>query len=70
MKNRFRKGYGIFLGLLWTGLAFSAVLSPAIQIAAPDHDFGEVEEGTLVVHDYSIKNTGQGILEIKEVQPG
>lgn len=70
MKTWFKKSHWILWFLLGTGLAFSAPLSPSIQIPAPDHDFGEVEEGVTISHDYRVKNTGLGILEIKDVQPG
>lgn len=57
-------------GLLWVGMAFAGPLAPILEIPFPIYNFGEVEEGTIISHDYLIKNTGKGILEIKEVQPG
>jgi hypothetical protein len=70
MKNWFRKSFWIICCLTWTGLAFSTALSPSLQIAAPDHDFGEVDEGMVISHNYWIKNSGAGSLEIQDVQPG
>jgi hypothetical protein len=70
MRYWFKKSYWVLWFLLGTGLAFSAPLSPSLQIPVPDHDFGEVEEGAILSHEYQVKNSGPGILEIKEVQPG
>ena len=70
MKFRFKKIHWITIGLFWTGLAFSNPFSPMLQIPSADFDFGEGQEGSIVSHDYLIKNTGSGIMEIKEVRPG
>lgn len=43
--------------------------APKIVCDAPEFDFGEVEEGAIVQHDYIIKNAGEGPLEIKKAQP-
>lgn len=69
MINRFKKALWVLCFFLGTGLAISAPLVPSLQVPAPDHDFGEVEEGELS-HDYLIKNIGQGTLEILNVRPG
>ena len=46
------------------------VEAPAIVIAQPTFDFGEVMEGGEVDHDYAIANNGKGPLQITEVRPG
>jgi len=33
-------------------------------------DFGEIVEGEVVVHDFSIRNTGTDALQIDQVRPG
>lgn len=63
------RGLILFL-FLTAGLAFSAPLSPSIQVPVPDFNFGERDEGQSVTHEYQIKNTGSALLEIKDVQPG
>jgi hypothetical protein len=44
--------------------------TPVLQIPQATHDFGEASEGAEVVHDYKIKNTGKGELQIEQVRPG
>ncbi len=44
--------------------------APVLQIPEATHDFGEVFEGVEVVHDFKIKNTGKGELQIEQVRPG
>lgn len=70
MKNGLNIGWLILLVLLGTGLAFSNPLSPSIHVPAPDFNFGEIEEGQTITHDYPVKNMGSATLEIKDVQPG
>lgn len=43
---------------------------PVIQIPEPKHDFGEAPEGSEVVHDFKIMNTGKAELLIEQVRPG
>ena len=43
---------------------------PRLDIEAPVFDAGEIGPGTLVKHEFVIKNTGRAPLEIKEVKPG
>lgn len=40
-----------------------------ITFAATDYDFGKVDSGTLVQHDYVFTNTGNQVLEINNVHP-
>jgi hypothetical protein len=35
-----------------------------------NHQFEKVVDGTLVTHDFAVKNTGKGILEISRVKTG
>ena len=65
-----KKAFWVLWFFLGTGLAISAPIAPSLQIPAPDHDFGEIEEGGVLSHDYLIKNTGPGTLEIYTVRPG
>ena len=59
------------LGLfIWPGSIFAAVSTPSIQLPVLDYYFGEAEEGSILSHDYLVKNTGLGVLEIAEVRPG
>lgn len=43
---------------------------PVAVMETDTYDFGEVFEGTDVIHDFIIKNTGDADLEIKEVKAG
>jgi hypothetical protein len=43
---------------------------PKIEFASPIHDFGKVKQGEVIRHDFVVKNTGNAVLEIKDVQPG
>jgi hypothetical protein len=42
---------------------------PAVEFATVEHDFGTVNEGEVVEHTYSFKNTGQAPLIIQSAQP-
>lgn len=43
---------------------------PRIQFAELVHDFGKVESGAMVKHDFVFTNTGNATLEIVSVRPG
>ena len=43
---------------------------PVVQIPEPKYDFGEVVEGSEVIHDFKIMNTGKAELQIEQVRPG
>lgn len=59
------------LGLfIWSGSTFAVVSTPSIQLPVVDYYFGEAEEGSILSHEYLVKNTGSGILEINDVRPG
>src|SRR5947208_2700563 len=43
---------------------------PRIQLASTVYDFGRVEAGDLVKHDFVFTNIGTATLEIRDVRPG
>lgn len=43
---------------------------PEISLENTEHDAGKVYEGTLVKHDFIVKNKGKSDLIIKGVKPG
>ncbi len=43
---------------------------PKIQFAEPVYDFGKVNSGDVIKHDFVFTNTGTATLEIKDVRPG
>ena len=43
---------------------------PVVQIPEPKYDFGEAVEGSEVIHDFKIMNTGKVELQIEQVRPG
>jgi len=44
--------------------------TPVVQIPEPKHDFGEAAEGSEVIHDFKIVNSGKAELKIEQVRPG
>lgn len=42
---------------------------PSMQVPDATYDFGEVLEGAEVEHDFVVKNTGKGVLQIDQVRP-
>ncbi len=43
---------------------------PEIFVAQTNHDIGEVWEGDIVVHTFTVENRGTATLEITKVSPG
>ena len=43
---------------------------PTISFDNITHDAGEVWEGDIVTHTFTVKNTGTAVLNIKNVKPG
>jgi hypothetical protein len=43
---------------------------PRIACAQPKHDFGKVVEGAKVEHIFTLKNEGDGVLQIKRASGG
>jgi hypothetical protein len=60
----------LLIFFVWPGWGTAAVPTPSIQIPIPDFYFGMTEEGTILSHDFLVKNTGSGVLEIRDVRPG
>ena len=52
---------------LCVALSTFAVAAPAIYVVLPVYDFGSVLEGIAVAHTFTIKNTGDEVLEISGV---
>jgi len=44
--------------------------TPSIQMPEMLFNFGEVMEGSEIVHEFTVKNTGKGALQINQVRPG
>jgi hypothetical protein len=44
--------------------------TPHMLIAEKDFRFDPVVDGSTVTHDYRVKNTGEGTLEISQVKTG
>lgn len=42
---------------------------PSIVLAEKTFDFGEVDEGSVVSHEFTVKNEGGTELQIKKVSP-
>jgi hypothetical protein len=42
----------------------------SIQLPETSFDFGEAVEGSEVMHDFAVKNTGNATLQIQQVRPG
>jgi len=42
---------------------------PRVNVPAPEHDFGSVAQGSLVKHDFVIRNMGKGALRIESIVP-
>ena len=43
---------------------------PIIEVENPIYDFGQVNQGAIVKHDFRVFNRGSAPLEIKRVKPG
>ncbi len=46
-----------------------AVSAPRMMIEETSHDFGIVDEGSVLTHAFTVRNTGDRPLEIKKVTP-
>ncbi len=49
--------------------AAGAAEGPRIAVPDPLYSFGTVTAGTVLEHVFEIRNTGDGVLEIKKVAP-
>lgn len=45
-------------------------LHPEIYIENPSYDAGDVMEGTVIEHVFTVQNRGEEILDIRKVSPG
>lgn len=79
MSLRFFKWFlPLIVLLFWTGSAAAfdqtgaatGGSEPSIQIPEPTFDFGDNVKTDEVVHQFTVKNTGTAVLEIKKVTPG
>jgi hypothetical protein len=59
-----------FCGLLLAAaaLAGQAGALPQAKLAATDYDFGEVQQGQTVSHDFLVRNLGEGVLRIERAE--
>lgn len=51
-----------------TGTAPAA--APSIVIDESTFDFGTADEGSVVTHEFKVRNTGSSVLTIDQVRPG
>ena len=70
MKARFYTLLLVIGSLMCAESALSGLLSPSIQLSETDYHFKEAEEGSILSHNYLVKNTGSAVLEIIDVRPG
>jgi hypothetical protein len=57
------------IGPVFTVAVLASLQVPAIIIAEPDYNFGELSEAAPMSHDFIVKNDGKAILNIRDVQP-
>ena len=60
-------GYGYWQAIDQKNQGDQGNLEPRIAVEPKEFDFGEVEFGKVVKQAFTIKNTGNGLLEIKRV---
>jgi hypothetical protein len=67
---------GLHLGIAKASLSQVNLLSsenpgggPSIALSETTHDFGEVDEGVKVAHDFIVENKGNAELSITKVSP-
>ncbi|MFA4902138.1 MAG: DUF1573 domain-containing protein [Desulfobaccales bacterium] len=53
--------------LLCTPMAAMATIGPKAQVPETTHDFGEIFEDRELTHTFTIKNIGDALLEIKDI---
>ena len=51
------------------GLSAAERQGPRIQVQETRYDFGMVEQGAQPEHIFEIKNTGDEVLELQQIQP-
>lgn len=60
-------GFGLILAAT-LGFQDGDQAGAKIEFVADSHDFGEIEEGSVVSHVFTFKNSGDAALEIKKVK--
>ncbi len=65
---------GFFLlaggGIIATASQPQPASAPHAEFPQTEYKFDKVVDGTLITHDFKIKNTGKGTLEISKVKTG
>lgn len=59
----------MMLGVFGASGLFSQDLQPQLEIESTTFDFGTVPVGSVVSHDFIIRNAGKAVLEIENVSP-
>jgi hypothetical protein len=44
--------------------------APVIELDSTTYEFGKVNEGQVITHDFKVFNRGNAVLEIRQVKPG
>ena len=61
---------GVLAALLFSvGITAAERLGPRISVKESRYDFGIVEQGTQPEHVFEITNSGDELLEIRQIQP-
>ncbi|MCU0579431.1 MAG: DUF1573 domain-containing protein, partial [Desulfobacterota bacterium] len=73
--DRMRCKFKILVAVLLVGFTLSLAGwalagGPQLTVPEPSHDFGEVAEGEVVSHEFTLRNTGTEALQIADVRPG
>ncbi len=58
----------IFLVVVSFPLCLAQMMGPRISVQSLEHDFGNIEEGSVVSHHFIISNTGGDVLNITNVR--
>jgi hypothetical protein len=60
----------VLLGFTLSLAGWAMAGGPQLAVPEPSHDFGEVAEGEVVSHEFTLRNTGTEALQIADVRPG
>jgi hypothetical protein len=58
----------LILSILGSSFSFAQLIGPKATVQVTDYDFGNVEQGKMVDHNFMITNTGGDILKITDVR--
>src|SRR5262249_43758942 len=61
--------FGLRICGIFFALALSAFGAPKIEFANTTFDFGKVPAGQIITHGFTFTNTGDQVLQIKDVRP-